>query len=968
MDEGASSVRDHDAFPIVALGSSAGGLEALEEFFQNVSPDSDMAYVVISHLEPHHTSLMAEIISKSSAIEAAQAENGMEVEKNKIYVIPPGKYMTIERGELRLLPRESEPFMPIDHFLRSLAMYARENAAAIILSGNRSDGTVGLRSVHAELGVTMAQSPETARYDSMPRSAIDTGLVDYIMHPSEMPEALSNHFQALRANALPPRTEPVGGTDDTQNILSIVKRETGHDFSLYKKSTINRRIERRMTVHQLESKKHYANYLLQNPKEIHLLFQELIIDVTSFFRNPAAFDSLKEALRQAYFASGPKKEDLRVWVTACSTGEEAYSIAIVLKELMGEAGQNKRVHIFGSDINEEAIQVARQGDFPPTIADDMDGKRLETYFTRHENGYKIKKEIREMIIFAPHDHIRDPPFLHLDLVSCRNLLIYFEPSLQRRLLDTFSVALNSNGILFLGESETIQGYDDLFTAIDPKWKIYRRRPYSAPLSYRYHGMQPQRRMGPYVPKTRLATGPNIKEKAEKVLLTDHTPPALIVNERNEVIFFHGRNRQYLEHVPGKASLQIQDLLVKDLRYTVISALDEARNAGKSVCKEGVQVRTNGDASFLNIIIEPLADGGPSPNVLVIFDEKVVPKRILVDEPKLAIGPNEEERMDELEKELIHTKESLRRTILELENSNEELRSANEELQSNNEELQSVVEESETGKEELNSLNEELAIVNSELERRNQELAMTSSDMRNLLYSIEEALIFLDINLNIRRFTPQMKRIMNLLPSDVGRSIEDITVNLQYGDLVPEARNVLDTLNTKEREVQTKDDHWYRLKIIPYRTVDNVIDGVVATFIDIDAQKKTQDKLRELSAEARISQEFAESVVNTVKEPLIVLERDMVVRVANTTFYTLFETRPEDIRGRPLFEVMDGMWNIPELIDRLTALSQKEYDLENLKVKILIPHLGERPVELTARKLLTPSGQSSMMLMNIEVQR
>jgi two-component system, chemotaxis family, CheB/CheR fusion protein len=957
-------------FPIVALGSSAGGLEAIEAFFKTVPPDSGLAYIVVTHLEPHHRSMMAEIISKTATMEAVQAVEAAVVKKNMIYVIPPGKNMIIVDGRLHLFDRngENEPFMPIDSFLRSLAEDRKENAVAVIMSGNGSDGSVGIHSIHSNLGMVVVQSLETAKYNSMPRNAIETGMADYVLPPMEMPGIILKYINALGRRGALPSQEPVGSVDAEHKILSIVKSGTGHDFSLYKRSTINRRIERRITLHQLESKEQYATYMLANPQEIHLLFEDLLIDVTSFFRNPEAFESLKQNLKKTYFASSSKKEDMRVWVTGCSTGEEVYSLGIILRELMEESGRNPRVQIFGSDITENAINIARTGEYPLAIAVDVGAKRLERYFTKLENSYKVRKEIREMVVFAPHDVIRDPPFIHLDLLSCRNLLIYFEPMLQTRVLETFSTALNPDGILFLGESETINGFEENYTALDLKRKIYRRKTYTPSASSRRISVQthPPKEIVPQgiVP----VRGHSGKEKAERILLTEHSPPCLIVNDRDEITYFHGRTNKYLEHSPGNASLALQDLLRDDIRSEVILTLNESRNSGRTVTKEAIQVHTNGDSSFLNIIVRPLEERMPVSDVLVIFDEKSIPGKILAQKQELTISPNRETRIDELERELRFTKENLRNTIEELETSNEELTSTNEELQSNNEELQSVIEESETGKEELNSLNEELLTVNTELERKNQELSTINSDTRNLLYSVDEAILFLDPLLRIRRFTPQTETIMSLLPGDIGRPIHDIAMRLDYEDLLIDSREVLDTLNTINKEVQTKDGRWYRLKIFPYRTVENVIDGVVMTFSDIDEQKKVQDKLKEVSMQAQASQEYAESIVNTIKEPLMMLDSDLVVRSANASFYKWFEATPAEVQGLPIEKILGGKWNIKPVIGRLRELSSKDVEMENMTTDIEVPRLGKKTADITARKLLSSSGRSTRMLITIHIDQ
>ena len=837
-DESPTTQENASSFPIVGLGSSAGGLEVIEDFFKNVSPDSGMAYAIVSHLEPTHTSLLTEIISRSARIKVVQAENDMIVRPNEVYVIPPGKSMLIVKGVLHLLRRKTDnvPFLPIDLFFRSLAEDRKEKAVAVILSGNGSDGSIGIRSIHSNLGLIVVQDPETARYDSMPRSAIETGLVDYIMPPEEMPGVIQKYIELPRTK-MPRRSGPGGSIDEMQKVISIVKEETGHDFSRYKKSTVERRIERRLKIHQLESLEQYASYLKTNPHEILLLFNELLIDVTGFFRNPEAFESLKEKLKETVFE--PKRDDpIRAWVVGCSTGEEAYSIGIVLRELMDEAGMDHQVQIFGSDINEESIDIARKGEYPWAIADNIDPQRLDKYFIKQEDGYKIKKNIREMTIFAPHDIGRDPPFIHLDILSCRNLLIYFEPILQKKVLESFSIALNPDGVLFLGESESISGFDDRFSVVDPKWRLYRRKPYMSVNQAREFSAQPWNRKAIVMDGLGPSKEPSMSDRAEKILLSEHTPPGLIVNDQNEVIHFHGRTSKYLGPSPGRASLNIQNLLRDDIRYSVISAIQESRSAGGPVVKEAVRVHTNGDASFLNIIARPLDEKKPATRVMVIFDERSIPLEILRAKTEMDISPYKEYKIDELEKELSYTKENLRSTIEKLETANEELTSTNEELQSNNEELQSVAEESDTTKEELHSLNEELMTVNSELEAKNKELVATSSDMRNLLNSIDVAIIFLDNKLKIRRFTPQTEKIMNLLPGDVGRPIEDITSKVQYEELITDVGDVLETLNTKEKEIRTKDGHWYKLKILPYRTIENIIDGVVLTFNNIDAQKRS----------------------------------------------------------------------------------------------------------------------------------
>ena len=522
--------------------------------------------------------------------------------------------------------------------------------------------------------------------------------------------------------------------------------------------------------------------------------------------------------------------------------------------------------------------------------------------------------------------------------------------------------------MFLGESETVIGFEDRYIQEDPKRKIYSRRPYAPSTSLREMSAHSQS-VKENIPKMEKgeAKAHNINEKAEKILLSEHTPPYLIVSDKNEVIYIHGSTSNYLEHAPGRVTLNIQGLLREDIRYEVMLAINESRNLGKTIVKEAVRVHTNGESSFLNVIARPMEERIPVSDVLVVFDEKNIPNEILKGKQELTISPNRETRIDELENELRYTKENLKSTIEELETSNEELTSTNEELQSNNEELQSVVEESETGKEELNSLNEELLTVNSELENKNQDLSIINSDVRNLLNTIDEAIVFLDIGLKIRRFTPQTEKIMNLLQGDVGRPIQDIAMKLRYEELLVDAKEVLDTLNTKEKEVRTKEGRWYRLRILPYRTVENVIDGVVLTFSDIDDQKKAQEMLRELSLEAKASQEYAESIVNTIREPLMILDADLIVRSANDTFYERFATAPEKVQGHPVDNVLNGMLNVPSIMAGLKDLSSKEVVMENLSAEIIIPNSGKMMVDITARKLRIPSGRSTKMLLSIQIR-
>lgn len=636
-------------------------------------------------------------------------------------------------------------------------------------------------------------------------------------------------------------------------------------------------------------------------------------------------------------------------------------MAIMLAELMEETERHYEVQIFGTDIDDDAISVARSAEYPISISPDVGEERLHRYFTREEDKFKLKKEIRDMAIFAPQNIIRDPPFIRLDLISCRNLLIYFETSLQRKVLETMSFALNPGGVLLLGSSETVNGFTEEFIALDQKWKVYQRAPYTQPFNIRELGamMVPPYRDTTYQDQP-IRSGLRVNEAADRALLTGFAPPGLIVDNKDEIVYFHGKTSKYLEHPPGKASLGVQNLLREDIKYQVMAALRDARATHKVSEKDAVKVKADGDSSFLNIIVKPVEELSSIGGMLVVFQDVIIPKDILMEHQGLAIAPDKETYISELEKELSYTKESLQSTIEELETSNEELKSTNEELQSTNEELQSVAEESETAKEELHSLNEELLSVNAELEKRNDELLATNSDMKNLLNSIDVATIFLDTRLRIKRFTPQVGKIMNLISSDVGRPISDITMNLKYEGILADAQEVLEKLTPREKEIQTKDGRWYKVRLLPYRTVDNVIDGVVITVIDIDVQKKAQEKFEVLTNDLTKAREYSEGIVNTINEPLMVLDQDMRVVSMNYSFYTAFDIPRDQGAGLLLADLDNELWQDPQLNKRLRSVFVGK-DINDLRVEVTTNRSAKQNAILTARKLVANNGGKHLVV-------
>ncbi len=952
-----------DGFPVVGIGSSAGGLEALEAFFSHAPSDENMAFIIVPHLDPYHPSILGDLISRRTDMEVFEAVDGMKVEPRRVYVIPPGKDMTISDHTLKLFQRTKEmgPTMPIDLFFRSLAEDKGLLAIAVVLSGTGSDGSGGLKSIQANLGMVMVQSPDTAKYDGMPRSAIATGLADYVLPPAEMPAQISKYLNDLRAKIKDQKViGPPQDTETIMRILRILKKETGHDFSQYKKNTINRRIERRMSVHQIQEKGEYANFLGKSSEEVKLLFKDLLIEVTRFFRDPEAFQALKEKLKESFLALKGDDKLFRVWVPGCSTGEEAYTMAMVIQEAMDETERHLTVQVFGTDIDESAINTARAGEYPASIAVDIDPKRLERFFIRSEDKLKIRKEVREMVVFAPQDVTRDPPFIRLDLISCRNLLIYFESSLQRKVLETFNFALVPNGILFLGPSESVGGFIQEYTIVDSKWKIYQRIPYTTPYPLHEINILPSAHEFPQLTLVdNRAT--SLISNAKTILLSDYSDPAVVVNDRDEVVYFHGRTGKYIEHPTGNATLDIHALIKDDLRFLIMGALRDSRSTKQPVVKLAARSDHGEGSTFLNIVVTPLKEATLPSARIIVFQEVMVPNEMMRGTMSPAEGSDRDEYLVGIQRELEYTRENLQSTIEELETSNEELKSMNEELQSTNEELQSVAEESETAKEELHSLNEELMSVNSELERRNQELSASNSDMKNLLNSIDVATIFLDRNMRIRRFTSQTEKMMNMLPTDVGRPVEDMALSMKYKSLVKDAREVLNRLTTIEKEVRTEDDHWYSVRILPYKTVDDIIDGVVITFVDITVQKKAQERLEMLTGELRGAKTYAESIVNNIRQPLAVLDKDLKVQSVNVAFLRAFEVSQGDIEGKSIEELGNG-WESSETQTQLKEVLNGRGRAGFINLDLTYPGVGRRMSKVSVRRIVTPENSSSRMLL------
>ncbi len=890
-------------FPVVGIGASAGGLAAFEAFFSGMPADTDpgMAFVLVQHLAPDHKSILTELIQRYTSMKVFEVEDGMKVQPNCAYIIPPNRDMAFLNGTLQLIepsaPRGLR--LPIDFFFRSLAQDQHEKAICIVLSGTGSDGTLGVRAIKAEGGMVMVQNPASTEYDGMPRSVISTGLVDYELPPAEMASQLITYVGHAFSTPRRPTTAlnaPETAVINTLNKIFILLRvQTGHDFSQYKLSTISRRIERRMAVQQIETIESYFKYSQRNLLEVDALFRDLLIGVTGFFRDPEAFQALEQQGLPKIFEGKSAGAQVRAWSPGCSTGEEAYSLAILLAENQEVMKRDLRLQVFATDIDRQAIETARAGLYPAGITTDISSDRLTRFFSAEPCGgaFRIHKSIRDMLVFSEQDVVKDPPFSRLDLISCRNLLIYMGNDLQKKLIPLFHYALNPGGILFLGTSETVGEFTDLFSVIDRKQKLYQRKE-------DFHGSQ-RVTLGRFIPpvtvkgeavlhklrKPELPAKIQLRELTEQMLLLNVNLSGALVNSRGDILYLHGRTGIYLEPPPGETTINnILKMAREGLRRELTVALREAVTGNKIAIRPDLRVEINGGFSTMNLTVRPVEEEQgeklSEPLYLVSFEE--VHRSSSREQTITALdggkGASDHDQMIQaLKKELQAKEEYLQSTNEELETINEELKSSNEEMQSVNEELQSTNEELETSQEELQSVNEELATVNSELQTKVADLSRVNSDMNNLLAGTGIATVFVDHSLRILRFTPSATRLINLIISDVGRPVGHIVSNLVgYEQLVEDVQTVLDTLCILEIEVKAKNGAWYTMRIQPYRTLDNVIEGAVITFIDITEAKHIQDELRLDEERIRIALQATPTVIANQNREL------QYTWVSNSNFY------------------------------------------------------------------------------------
>jgi two-component system CheB/CheR fusion protein len=956
------------SFPVVGIGASAGGLEAVTHLLSHLPAQTGMAFVLVQHLDPKHESALTTLLSRTSRMTVLEAQHGLLVQPDHVYVIPPNKKMGIGHRTLHLLPRGNGGSLhtPVDYFFRALAADQGAQAIGIVLSGTGSDGTLGLEEIKAAGGITFVQDDASAKYAGMPSSAGASGCADYVLPPDQMAAELlrvGHHPHLIPERAEKDSALPMDG-DEFKQICTLLRTHSGVDFTHYKPATLRRRISRRMVLQKLDTLKEYVACLRASPAEAESLFQDILICVTGFLRDPKMFDILKKKIFPRILKNRQNESPIRLWVAGCSTGEEAYSLVIALMEFLEKAGVRCPVQLFGTDINESVISRARSGLYPERIKDEISAERLRKFFTKTDGGYRITKTIRDQCMFARQNLVEDPPFSHVDLITCRNVLIYFDAALQKKVFPVFHYALKPHGCLVLGTAESIGGFADLFAITDTKYRIYEKKfshSRSSRVLARFSAVQSKTGALPHE-LSRALVEPvqgDIRKQADAVVLSQFAPAGVVVNASMEILQFRGRTGPFLENNPGEASLSLLKMarqgLAVELRPLIAKAAKQKRHAEKT----DIQVRYEGRMLSVNVQVIPLQ----VPNFtelffLVLFEEASAVSLPASRKSRPLRSSATQRELEQLRDELDATKLSLQHIIEEQDASNEELRAANEEILSSNEELQSTNEEMETATEELQSTNEELVTLNDELQLRNVELQELSDDMGNLFSSVDIPILMLSNDLCIRRYTPRAVKVLNLIAADVGRPISDFKIKLNLPNLQDLILEVLETLHVKELDVQDLDARWYSLRIRPYKTADNRINGVVLTLQDIDAMKITL-------AQVEAARSYAEAIVATVREPLLILGGDLRVKTANQSFYTLFRTTPSSTQGRFIYDVGDRAWDIPQLRELLEKVLPEKSTFQDYRISHDFPGIGPKTMLLNARRLAPEPGQPPQILLALE---
>ncbi len=953
------------SFAIVAIGASAGGLDAFTQLLSAMPTDTGMAFVLIQHLQADQPSLLTEILAKRTGMNVIEVHHGTAVEQNHVYVIPPNRQMAITSGVLTLSPRRNTAgkFMPIDSFFQSLAEDWGNRAIGVVLSGLDGDGALGLRAIKEAGGLAFAQDEQSAQYPSMPQNAAATGLLDFVLPPREIAAQLA---AVSRHPYLAPQdtTDPdalLDAEEARRTAVALLRTATGVDFGQYKRPTFERRLQRRMALHQLEHPQEYVRYLQDHAAEVQALYRDVLINVTSFFRDPEAFEVVKSIFLPAINQQRVEELPIRVWVPGCATGEEVYSLAICVLEFVEEHPSPAPIQFFGTDLSEEAIAFARAGLYHASQVEGLSPERLQRFFVQSEDTYQICKRVRELCVFARHNLLADPPFSQLDLISCRNVLIYFSLNAQKRVLTTFHYGLKPGGFLLLGNSESSGSADNLFERADPSGNLYSRKAVSArvPLEFAAESVAVAPRNSRQETGVETGSDLDLPKEADRLVLERYAPAGFIVNATADVLHFRGQTAPYLQPAPGRASLNLLKIVHPGLRSELRSALQQAKKQSLAQCKD-IQIYDSEQERQVRLDIAPLQSTPDQAHFLVLFADIPVAPPAAVAHPRSAAATGksvQQRRLLELQQELTAKEEYLRTAIEEAEAINQNLRVANEEILSSNEELQSTNEELQTAKEEIQAANEELYTINNELQRRNQELDRLGNDLQNLLTSTRIPIVMLDSDLRIRRFTPSAGEMLHFVPADIGRPVRDINHRLSVPNLPERVLQVIADRHTAIQEVQDRDGRWHELSIHPYRTLDNETDGAVLVLVNIDQSKRAAEAVK-------ASRDYAEAIVETVHEPLIVLDAQLRTVTANRAFHELFETNSDQAAGQSLFDLNNSQWELPGLRAVLEAVLKGDDRVKDFEVDREFERLGRKVLLLNARCMPSQAGAPLQVLLSI----
>ncbi|MBV9275962.1 MAG: PAS domain-containing protein [Verrucomicrobia bacterium] len=941
----ATATDAHVPARIVGIGGSAGGLEAFSELLRHLPKNTGMAFVFIQHLEPNQTTRLPEILSRITDMPVEVSADGTAMKQNSIYVMPAGMDLALRDGQLRLQPRTDTAgrHLPIDHFFRSLAEEQGAKAVVVILSGMGNDGAVGIKAVKENGGITLAQDENSAQHGSMPAAAIRSGLVDIVGNPRRLAAEL---VRLARNRPVKPSRKPTLHENSLKAIFTLLRSRTEVDFSQYRKTTVRRRLQRRMAVHRIESLEEYLKLLKRNPDEADALYNEMLIHVTEFFREPETFGVFQSLVLPRLLEKRATNDPIRIWLPGCSTGEEAYSLAIIVTEFFDTRSESLGIQIFATDVSDRVLEIARKGIFDQSIEAHISKERLRRFFTKVDRGYQINKQIRDLCVFARQNVLRDPPFSRLDVISCRNVLIYFEPVAQKKLIPFFHYALKPGGFLLLGGAESVGSFSDLFEPVDQKTKLFAKRSVQSPplsnLEVALGAKEPALRD---LAVQAVMMQPDVRRETDRVLMAKYCPPAIVVDSSMRIIQFRGNVAPFLDPEPGEASLDLFRMIRSNLESPIRSAITEAKAQAASVRKEGVLFQGAGNASFLNLEVIPLSSPAFRERCFMLLLEA---STVAVQETRSTKSKNsrskiEAARVVQLEQELATIREHLQSLIEEQESTNEELRSANEEIQSSNEELQSTNEELETAKEELQSTNEELITLNEELKSGNLELSEVNNDLTNLLRSVNIPIVMVDRNLHIRRFTPVAQRTLKLINADVGRSITDLRADVEVPQLEELISEVMDTLSTKDVEVRDRQGRWYNLQVRPYETSDNKITGAVMILFDINSTKLAAERSQRMMS-------YAEAFVETVRNCVLVLDSSLRVEKATPFFYRRFQLQPKESEGTLIFQLDNGAWDIPALRRMLEKTLPQNPKVTDYEIEHEFPRIGRKRLSVNARRI------------------